>query len=247
MEKNVLVTVITVCYNSEKTIARTIESILQQTYDNIEYIIIDGASTDDTLTIIDSYQEPYRARYGQSIHLVSEPDKGIYDAMNKGISMACGEMIGILNSDDAYEHDAIENIVLNMCKEKMQICYGAIRIFEGATIESICLLSHEFLDRRMIAHPGCFVSKSIYEKYGVFNIRYKSSADYEFMLRIYMKEDIKFIRIEKILTNYYIGGISTTVAGLKDKAKMLYDNHRISLMQYIYRITLLKVQNFFSK
>ena len=113
------VSIITVCYNSAATIRRTIESVLRQTYQNIEYIIVDGASKDETLSII----EEYRDALGQRLRLVSEPDQGIYDAMNKGIRMAEGTLIGILNSDDFYEPMAVEHIVNAMTDEKYQILY----------------------------------------------------------------------------------------------------------------------------
>lgn len=245
MKEKVLVTIITVCYNSDTTIARTIESVLRQTYNSIEYVIIDGASKDRTLEIIESYQEQYQLRYGCSIRVISEPDKGIYDAMNKGIALAKGEMIGIINSDDSYEPNAIETVISYMSEAKMQICYGAIRIFEGNTMEKICLLSHEFLERRMIAHPGCFVTKSVYNKYGLFNTKYKSSADYEFLLRILKYDDIQFIQMEKIVANYYTGGISTTTAGLIDKTKMLYDRHMISGVQCLLRLIFLRMRSIF--
>ena len=106
MQNNVKVSVITVCYNSARTIEATIQSILMQTYSNIEYIIIDGASRDNTLDIIKKYEKEFNGR----LTVVSEPDNGIYDAMNKGIRMATGEVIGLLNSDDTYEFDATINI-----------------------------------------------------------------------------------------------------------------------------------------
>ena len=111
------VTIVTVCYNSESTIRKTIESVLRQTYTNIEYVVIDGNSQDKTLDIIREYQECFKGR----MKLVSEPDEGIYDAMNKGIRLAEGELIGILNSDDHYEENAVEEIVKAWDRKGMQI------------------------------------------------------------------------------------------------------------------------------
>lgn len=107
MSDNYKVSIITACYNSEKTIERTLKSVLAQTYSNYEYIIIDGMSTDDTLKIIDAY----RNAFGSKLKVVSERDSGIYNAMNKGIKMASGELVGIINSDDWYEPDALQTIV----------------------------------------------------------------------------------------------------------------------------------------
>src|SRR5574344_2512884 len=114
--KKPLITIITVCYNSEKTIERTIKSVVNQTYKNIEYIFIDGASSDKTLDIIKKYMKEY-----SFIKLISEKDNGIYDAMNKGISLSTGSIIGMINSDDYYELDAVESIVNNITESDYQI------------------------------------------------------------------------------------------------------------------------------
>ena len=124
MMRDIPVTVITPCYNSEKTIRRTIESVLNQTYSNIEYLIIDGASTDNTVSIAKEYEEAFQGR----MKIVSEPDDGIYYAMNKGISMATGELIGIVNSDDYYEKEAVALMVENRTEADYQILYGFQRV-----------------------------------------------------------------------------------------------------------------------
>lgn len=167
-DRNVLVSVITVCYNSGDTIARTIESILNQSYANIEYIVIDGKSNDNTVEIVNGFQDAFYEKFHRRISIVSEPDQGIYDAMNKGIRLAKGTFIGILNSDDTYEPDAVSTVVIKASDELLQICYGGIKIYEGDKLESIVFLSHEFMEERMIAHPACFVSKAVYDKYGTF-------------------------------------------------------------------------------
>ena len=102
-----LVSIVTVCYNSEKTIRKTIESVLAQTYGQVEYIIVDGASTDNTVAVAREYEEQFRQK-GYTYRIVSEKDRGIYDAMNKGLALASGELIGIINSDDWYEPDAVK-------------------------------------------------------------------------------------------------------------------------------------------
>ena len=125
MEENIKVSIITVCYNSEKTIRRTIESVLNQTYDNIEYIIVDGASTDQTMDIVKEYEPKFSGR----MRWISEPDEGIYFAMNKGIDMAAGELIGLLNSDDTYESNAVKSIRDALVSEPYQILYGFARVY----------------------------------------------------------------------------------------------------------------------
>ena len=119
-ENNIKVSIITVCFNSEKTIRRTIESVLYQTYPNIEYIIVDGKSTDGTVDIVKEYLPAFQKR----LRYVSERDKGIYDAMNKGIRLSAGDVIGIINSDDFYEPDAVENIVKYADRGSCQVLYG---------------------------------------------------------------------------------------------------------------------------
>lgn len=244
-DRNILVSVITVCYNSSNTIARTVESILRQSYENIEYIIIDGASTDNTVEIVDGFQGAFKQKFNRPILVVSEPDQGIYNAMNKGIKLANGTFIGILNSDDTYEPDAVSRVIRYASDNPLQICYGAIKIYEENRLESIVFLTHEFMEQRMIAHPACFISKKVYEKFGTFNERYESAADYEFMLRVYDKEEITFTKIYEPLANFYLGGKSTTCAGYQDKLKMLYETGRMKRWEYICRSILLKFQSWF--
>lgn len=228
MEEQKPVSIITVCFNSEKTIRRTIESVLHQTYRNIEYIIIDGNSTDSTLNIIKEYEPVFGAR----LTVVSEPDQGIYDAMNKGIALANGEMIGMINSDDFYEADAVEQIMRHLSGEPYEICYGEIRKLKDGVEESVVIASHHFIGERMIAHPACFVSKSVYDKYGVYDTRYKSAADYEFMLRVFEHKDVKFTPVYSIIANFNLGGMSGTTAGYLDKIRMLRDRGKMSNVRY---------------
>lgn len=202
------VTIITVCYNSEHTIERTIKSVLSQTYTDIEYIIIDGKSSDRTLDIVNKYRNVFE----NNLYVISEPDGGIYDAMNKGIHMAHGEIIGIINSDDWYEPTAVENVVTEvqkLGKEKV-ITYGFIRYWMGTKEESIHFFRHEFLQNRMISHPTCFVSNSVYKEIGVFDLTYKYAADYDFMIRAFRKK-ICFCPIYSMVANFQHGGASNTV------------------------------------
>lgn len=222
------VSIVTVCYNSENTIKKTIESVLNQSYENIEYIIVDGASTDDTMKIIRKY-EPL---FGERIKIISEPDNGIYDAMNKGIQCATGELVGILNSDDYYETDAVYNIVNAMTVEKYQILYGFVRSWKEDEEYAIDRQSHKFLEQRMIGHPACFVTKSIYEDFGMFDLQYVSVADYDFMLRMKQQEQVKFIPVDAIITNFALGGMSATDTAWLDLLKLKKNYGMISKLQY---------------
>lgn len=224
-----VVTVITVCYNSERTIGRTIESVLNQTYTDIEYVIIDGNSKDGTLDIIREYE----GRSGGRMRVVSEPDDGIYDAMNKGLRLANGALIGILNSDDHYEKDAVENIVKAWNGEPMQVVYGLLRLFKGGREDEVSLLSHEFLDERMIWHPSCFVTKDVYDEIGMFDVSYKYVADYDFMLRAYESGKVTFKPIYRVITNFSDGGACGTIAGYKEWLKYMKDKRKISYIRYM--------------
>ncbi len=206
--ENSRVSVITPCYNSEKTIRRTMESVLEQTYSNIEYIIVDGGSTDGTVEIIREYQERFHGR----LKYVSEKDSGIYNAMNKGIRMTTGSVIGIINSDDYYEPDAVEKVVCHMTDDPYQVLYGYCNYIKKSGIVRVLKENHKELDRKMIPHLTCFVTRRTYCRYGMFVEWMKIAADYELMLRLSKKEDVHFIQIQEILANFCEGGISTQSA-----------------------------------
>jgi len=200
-----VVSIITVCRNAEKTIAATIESVLHQTYKHVEYIIIDGASTDRTMEIAKIYEPKFRGR----MRLISEPDAGIYDAMNKGIALATGELIGILNADDWYELDALESVVQEFMKQGTGVYYGLLRYWSGGKEKMIRTIKHEFLHQDTLPHPTCFVSRSLYQQYGNFTLNYRFAADYDLLLRFYTSKSVKFVFINTILANFNDRGAST--------------------------------------
>lgn len=222
------VSIITVCYNSATTIRKTIESVLGQTYDNIEYIIVDGASKDGTLSII----EEYRDALGSRFRLVSEPDRGIYDAMNKGIRMAEGTLIGLLNSDDFYESMAVEHMVNAMTDEKYQILYGFVRSLKNGQEYSIRRHSFKFLKELMFEHPACFVTKAVYDDFGYFDLQYISVADYDFMLRMSQIDEVKFYLVDHLITNFAQGGMSSSAEAWLDLLKLRRNHGFISERQY---------------
>lgn len=224
-----LVSIITVCYNSEKTIAQTIESVLHQSYREIEYIIVDGNSTDRTMEIVERYQAEFDGR----MKVVSEPDDGIYDAMNKGIRMASGELIGIINSDDFYEPDAVA-VMAKIYKQGMcVVMYGEIRSLVDEKEESISLLSHEFLDQRMIRHPACFVTRSAYEKYGLFDTRYCCVADYDLMLRYHRSGGVEFIPVYEVIANFRNEGVCNSMRAYLDLLDLQKNYCMIGKGQYL--------------
>lgn len=197
-----LVTIITVVYNGENFLEMTIRSIAGQTYDNIEYIIIDGGSTDGTIDII--------KRYSDFIdYWKSEPDKGIADAFNKGIALSNGEIIGIINSDDWYESDTVESIV-NQLRSYPAIYSGHMNLYDykGEKLLRLHKSRPDRLSQTMrVAHPSTFVHRFVYDKVGVFSSDYKSAMDYDFFLRA-RAYPFEIIILDKVLSNMRLGGIS---------------------------------------
>lgn len=237
---NPVISVITVCYNSEKTIERTLQAMLAQSFQDYEYIIIDGASTDGTIEIIKQY-EP---RFLGKMKWYSEADNGIYDAMNKGIAKARGNLIGMVNSDDYYETDALMNIYQAYLLEKDKpgenaegfIFYGMQRrLRHGEEIE-IEFVNHRILGESMICHPTCFVSREIYNRYGGYDTQYKSAADLDFLLRIHKQAQVLFVPVYHIISNFELGGMSSSGKGAREAAKIRYQYGVYSKMRMIYVI-----------
>ena len=208
MEDRPLVSIITVSYNAEKTIEQTILSVLNQTYTNIEYIIIDGKSTDGTNEIIQKYKD-------KIAYYVSEKDSGIYNAMNKGIKAANGLLIGIVNSDDFYELDAVEINVkhyLSMGVQRDNTCYyGMLRMWKDEKEYCVRQFHHNFVTETAIQHPTCFVPKSLYDKFGCFDEHYRVCADFELLNR-FNANGVKFCKIDRVISNFRIGGATTLLA-----------------------------------
>lgn len=205
------ISIITVCYNSESTIRDTIESILAQTYSDIEYIIVDGASSDGTMAIVDEYKDFIAT-------VVSEPDKGIYDAMNKGIELATGDVVGILNSDDFYQNnDAIQDIVCQFNSfPDSDLVFGDVVFIAPDNLEKIVRFyrSDHFKPWKlrfgwMPPHPASFIKKRAYDQVGVYSLDYTISSDYEMFVRLLLVHRLSFSRINKILVRMRAGGVST--------------------------------------
>jgi len=225
------VSIITVCYNSESTIEQTILSVLSQTYHNIEYIIVDGASHDHTLDII--------RKYSTRIQLISETDDGIYHAMNKGIMKSTGDIVGIINSDDWYESNAVELAVEYLRAEKFDLAYGGCTCIydNGLTREFKCSRLEDILFRMVFAHQTVFVKKKIYEKYGIFNQMYKIAADYDLLLRFY-KCGVRMIEIPANIAFYRMSGISNTnylntIKETKEVALAHWDGNSLEIREKI--------------
>ena len=203
------VSIITACYNSASTIRNTLDSVVNQDYQNVEYIIIDGASSDNTVEIVNSY--------GNRISKISSgTDGGIYPALNKGISMASGDIIALLHSDDFYTHPkVISNMVALIESNGCDAVYADLQYVNYDNTNRI--IRHWksgnysdglFLSGWMPPHPTLFVKKSVYDTYGVFNTSLQSAADYEFMLRVIHKHKIKVAYLPEVIVKMRVGGKS---------------------------------------
>jgi glycosyltransferase involved in cell wall biosynthesis len=212
------ISIITVVYNNQATVTSAIESVVRQTYENKEYIVVDGGSTDGTLEKIKSYSDHIDV-------LISEPDKGIYDAMNKGLAKATGDLICILNSDDLYPDEYVLEKVANRLKvTECDAIYGDLVYVSADNIDRVTrywksghFKTKSFKFGWMPPHPAFFVKKSVYQQYGYFNTNLKSAADYELMLRFVHKNQIKVSYIPEILVKMRTGGLSNS--SLKNRIK----------------------------
>lgn len=203
------VTIITVCYNSANTIEKTILSVQNQTYKNIEYIIVDGNSKDTTLSIIKKHKNIIS-------NWISEPDKGLYDAMNKGIAMAKGDLIGILNSDDTFNSDSVIGEIVDFHKKyHIDASVGNI-VQHKENGKIIRLYSSKFWNPEklkigfMPPHPSIFFRKNLFEKFGNYDLGFKIGADYELIARFFLKNKIAWKYSDITTTAMLVGGLSSS-------------------------------------
>ena len=211
----VKVSIITVVFNGAKYIRSAIQSILSQDYDNIEYIVIDGSSTDGTVDIVKEYQDKISV-------FISEPDEGIYDAMNKGIALATGNVIGILNSDDFYiDEFVIEKVVKEFDEKGVDSVYADLVFVNPNNLEKTIRYydSSHFNPSRFAygwtpAHPTFFVKKEIYDKYGVFRTDFKIAADFDILARFLYTQKISYSYMQEVLVKMRVGGVSTSFSSI---------------------------------
>ncbi|RZL45812.1 MAG: glycosyltransferase [Pedobacter sp.] len=205
------ISIITVVYNGEKYLQDCIESVLNQNYENLEYIIIDGGSTDATLSIIEKYQN-------QIHHFISEKDKGMYDALNKGINLATGDVIGILNADDKLaSNSVITQIANSFVSENVEGVYGNLNYINETDSSRIIRkwVSKPFAKKDialgwMPAHPTLYLRKRLFDKYGNYSLDYGTAADYELMLRFLYLNEVKAVYLDLLIVEMRIGGMSNS-------------------------------------
>ncbi len=205
------ISVITVCYNSARTVADTLKSVAAQTHPDVEHIVIDGGSKDGTQETIGKYM-------ARVTKFISEPDKGIYDAMNKGVALATGDVIGILNSDDIYAHnDVLTRVAQKMADGRLDALLGDVGFFRDGTPDKIIRRydSGRFSPDKMAygwmpAHPAMFLTRDIYKHTGNYRTDYKIAADFEFIIRAFVGTNIRYEHLPEILVKMRSGGVSTS-------------------------------------
>lgn len=234
-----LVTVLTVSFNAEKTIGKTMESVLNQTYENIEYIVIDGASKDRTVEVAKSYQQKFNSMPGRTLTIISEPDKGMYDGLNKGARMAHGELVGQINADDWYESDAVETMASLYEKEKYDAAWGSIRIKK----KSGDMIKHARIGKLWTTagwcHPGMFSKREI-----LLQFPYALESmydDFDYITAVH-RAGKRIVTIDKVVSNFAFGdGGQSTKKSLKEVKRRvgvtygIYKKYGMSKGYWFYR------------
>ena len=226
------ISIITVCFNSEKTIEDTIQSVCSQTYSNIEYIVVDGNSSDSTNSIVNKHEDFV------SIH-ISEPDKGLYDAMNKGIQLATGDVVGILNSDDVFaSKDSLAQLMSGFDSDEVDAVYSdLVHVSEFDLNKVTRLYSGKIFNRflirfgLMLPHPTFYVKKHVYDKLGLYKTNYRSAADFELITR-FVSNNIMLKRVPIIAVKMREGGVSSS--GFKGRVQQNFEIVRACKENGIY-------------
>lgn len=239
------ISLITVCYNSSKTIEKTIQSVLAQTYKNLEYIVVDGASNDSTLEIIDTYRN-------QIAKVVSEKDHGMYDALNKGIALASGEVVGILNADDRFaSNDIIETVATHFTQNPATDCIIAdiafvdekdkiTRYYSSGTFKP-----SKFAWGFMPAHPTFYCKTTHFKTYGNYRLDFDIAADYELLIRFLKVNRLKFDYLRLLMVKMNLGGKSTN--GLKSTLKINAEIRKACRLNGIYTNYFMLYSKYFTK
>lgn len=245
------ISLITVTYNSSKTLKDTFNSVLKQSHPNFEYIVVDGASKDDTVSIIKEYDSLFQGK----LKWVSEPDNGLYDAMNKGIRMATGDIVGIINSDDYFTSNYVLQEIATTFKQNKNLdaIYGDIHFVHPDNLQKcVRYYSSKIFKRSLMrlgfipAHPSFYIRRECFDKYGLYKTDYKIAADFEFLLRVIFKNNIRTKYLPMDMVTMRTGGTSTS--GIKShigimkehlrafKENEIYTNVGLLSLRYIYKI-----------
>lgn len=243
------VSIITVAFNSAATIAHCMQSVLDQSYSNIEYIVVDGLSKDNTLNIVREFEPLFAGK----MRWISENDNGIYDAMNKGLHMATGDVVGILNSDDFFtDNDVIEKVAQAFTDDKIDAVYGDVH-FVRETNLSRCVRYYSSAGFRpwwlrfgiMPAHPSFYARKEVFQKAGLYKTDYKIGGDFEMMVRLFKRFDIKTKYLPMVFVTMRMGGTSTKNVG--SRLTLLREDTRACRENGVYTHPLLICLKYFYK
>lgn len=206
------ISIITPTFNSANTLDGTINALLRQTFLDFEYIVIDGASKDGTIDRIKSFATQFEQK-GIELTIISEPDKGVYDAMNKGISLASGKLIGITNSDDWYEDDALEimweKFTDGTVDQNSSMLFGIERQWKDGNIYMVYRRGEAYISEGVLPHATFFVSSEVYKKYGAFDLSVPVLADYDFYSRC-VRDGAILRGVDRVISNFRLGGISSS-------------------------------------
>lgn len=247
---NIKISIITVTFNRANVIHNAIEGVLRQKYKNYEYIIVDGASKDHTIDILKEYEQKFEGR----MRWISEPDKGLYDAINKGIKMATGDVVGIINSDDFFHIDESFNIIADAFKnDDAEAIYGDTRLLFDNGHEKInsCAGFRTWMYRigMMPGHQSFYIKRNLFEKLGYYKLGYRIAADFELLARFMYVNKVKTKYVPKAYFTFRMGGVSTQLSNKlllnKETVRALKENGLYACMPMIWLKYIFKIKKYF--
>jgi len=246
VKSEMIVSIVTVVYNNKELIEGAIESVLSQKYKSIEYIVIDGGSTDGTVEVIKKYRDNISV-------FLSEPDDGVYDALNKGIALATGDVIALLHSDDLLcDENVVADMINKMFESESEFCFSDMLIVDNQSGKVLRYYMANYFSHWLFRvgwmppHPTCFINKSIFDEFGLYSSKYKLAGDFDFLVRIFHQRDIKWSYLDRVTVMMRSGGLSNS--GIKSKllafkeinsslkANNVWSNPAFQLGRYVIRL-----------
>jgi len=238
-----LVSIITVVYNNAQYIKDSIQSVLSQDYARLEYVVIDGGSTDGTLAVIDEYRDKISV-------FITEPDKGIFDALNKGIRFAKGEVIAILHSDDVfYDESVVSSMMERMSAMSAEFCFSDMVIVDKSCTKVLRYYMANYFSLWMFrmgwmpSHPTCFIKKSLFDEFGLYSLDYKVAGDFDFLVRMFYGRDIKWAYLNRITVKMRQGGVSNS--GWKSKKIIAHEISKSLKDNQVWSLPLFQIGRYF--
>jgi glycosyltransferase involved in cell wall biosynthesis len=241
--KKLKVSIITVVLNNKDTIEAAIKSVLGQTYQDIEYIVIDGNSTDGTKGIVNKYKD-------QINKFISEKDKGLYDALNKGIKNSTGDIIAILHSDDLfYDNYVVSDMVSKISASNAEICFSDMVIVSASSGRVLRYYMASYFNRWMFRmgwmppHPTCFIKKSLFNEFGYYSLKYKIASDFDFLVRVFYGREIKWDYLNRVTVKMRQGGISNS--GLVSKKRIASEINQVLHANRVWSYSFFQIGRYF--